>query len=184
MLHALERLGHRINQFIFAVSSRAMPEDRAFVSDHLNVKEAALFSALPDDIRKHSIVVAKKLLEVSHDAPPEISARDLVRAGLLHDIGKGIVNLSIMDRVALVTLRKWARPLYDLLADRGEGERASWIARKFYVHREHSRIAAELLEKAGTDRKMVDVVMRHSDEGRDDDPMELVLLRKVDEGEI
>ena len=184
MLRALSRLGHRINQFIFAVTSRAMPEDKGFVSDYLNVKETALFYRLPEDIRKHSIVVAKKLLELSHDAPPQVEARDLVRVGLLHDIGKGIVHLSVADRAVLVTIRKWLRPMYDLLANRGRDEHASWISRKFYVHREHANIASELLHSSGTEEKIIGIIAGHDEEPEGTDPIELVLLRKADEGRI
>jgi putative nucleotidyltransferase with HDIG domain len=184
MLRALSRLGHRINQFVFAVASRAIPEDRGFVSDYLNVKEASLFNRLPEDIRKHSIVVAKKLLELAHDAPPQVDGRELVRAGLLHDIGKGIVHLSIFDRAVLVTIHKWIRPVYDLFANRGRSERASWFSRKFYVHREHANIASELLHSAGTEEKVIGIIQGHDDEPKESDPIELVLLRKVDEGQI
>ncbi len=184
MLQPLRRLGHRINQFVFAVTSRAIPEDRAFVSDYLNLKEAALFNRLPDDIRKHSIVVAKRLIELSHDAPPEVDARELARAGLLHDIGKGIVHLGIADRAVLVTARKWMRPFYDLLADRGRSERASWLSRKFYVHREHGNIASELLRSSGTEEKVIGIIRAHDEPPSGGDPVELVLLRKVDEGQI
>jgi putative nucleotidyltransferase with HDIG domain len=179
-----DRVALRFKQFMFAVSSRAHSEDTKFVSEYLTVNETALFERLPDDIRKHLIHIAKKLLSVSREAPPEMDVRLLVRVGLLHDIGKGIVHLSIADRVVMVILRRAMPSLYNSLADRGHNERAGRIARKFYVHREHAKIAADLLGAAGTEHKVIDIINRHSSKPAADDPIELVLLRKADEVQI
>jgi putative nucleotidyltransferase with HDIG domain len=179
-----KRLSHRFNQFFFALTSRISDDDRAFVRKHLTIEETALFEQLPDDIKKHSIDISRKLLDVAHGHTKEINQKVLVRAGLLHDIGKGLVRLSVFDRVHLVLLRRLVRPLYDKLASYGGGEGSRGVFRKFYVHKEHASIAAKLLEGAGTEGKVVSIIRSHTAPAEADDPKELILLRKVDEGEL
>jgi len=155
-----DRILYRLKQFWFAVTSTMSEEDRNLVRQYLNIKEAALFFSLPEFEQKHGVVVAKKMRDEGKGIRG-IDERKLIRVGLLHDIGKAAVRLSILDKSILVVLHKFASPVYDHLAKLGEGEKSLGFFRKFYVHKHHGPIGAELLSKIGESRDIVEEVKSH-----------------------
>lgn len=119
-----------------------------------------MFFSLPEFEQKHGVVVAKKMRDEGKGIRG-IDERKLIRVGLLHDIGKAAVRLSILDKSILVVLHKFASPVYDHLAKLGEGEKSLGFFRKFYVHKHHGPIGAELLSKIGESRDIVEEVKSH-----------------------
>ena len=173
------RIFYRIKQFFRALSPRITEEDKAFVRQYLNIEEAALFDNLTRYQKKHSLAVAKKMLEVVRGSE-EVDEKGAVKFSLLHDIGKSAVRFSLFDLVILVIFRKLFRGLYNKLAKKGEGS-SSLILRKFYVHKFHGIIGAELLRRAGVSEKIADLVENHDKILEPNDPLELMLLRQLDE---
>ena len=135
----LARLLYRAQQFWFAVASFMSDEDRNFARQYLNLKEAALYFSLPGFEQKHAIVVAKKMREEGKGVR-EVEERKLIRLGLLHDVGKAAERLSILDKGVLVVVHRFLPKLYDVLAKKGEDEKAASFFRKFYVHKHHGLI--------------------------------------------
>ena len=174
------RVLYRIRQFFLAVTSRLTDDDLAFVRNHLTIPEMALFELLPRDEQKHSIAIARKMLSLAHGSALKHDKRVLAKAGLLHDVGKSAVKLGITDRAMLVVLRRMIRPVYDKLAEKGKAPNSAFVYRKFFVHREHGRIGAKALMKAGTEEKVISIVEAHDSPPRNNDPVELVFLRKID----
>lgn len=156
----LNRLLYRFKQFWFALTSKMTEEDRLFVHQHLNIKEAALFFSLPEYEQKHGVVVAQKMLKEA-EGIKMIDERKLVRLGLLHDIGKSAAKLSVWSKAILVILRRFIPPLYDRLAEMGINERSSKIFRRFYVHKHHGEIGAEILSKIAEEKEMVEEIRSH-----------------------
>jgi len=171
----LNRVVHRLKQFIFALKSRMTEDDRNFTRKYLKISEAALFDQLPEDIQKHSVMVARRALEIFMGHRYKIDERTLVRASLLHDVGKGLSRMGILDRTFLVMLRGAFPVLYDRLA--AGGGRAG-------VHRDHAELAVELLRKAGVEEEVIEAVKGHNRPAAEGDSNELMILRKIDEGEI
>jgi putative nucleotidyltransferase with HDIG domain len=174
------RVFYRIRQFLLAVTSSITDDNMAFARNHLTIPEMALFELLPHDEQKHSIVIAKKMLALAHGSALRHDKRVLAKAGLLHDVGKSAVRLGIMDRSLLVIIRRALRPVYNGLAEKGRAENTGLVYRKFYVHREHGKIGAEVLRKAGTEERVVSIVEGHDAPPKNDDPVELKFLRKID----
>jgi len=180
----LKRAVHRFRQFASAVSSRTTKEDMEFARGYLTIAEIALFERLPEDMKKHSIDVSRRMLETVQGGGAEIDERALVRIGLLHDVGKGIVKFGVFERVFLVLIRRFFGSLYHSLASRGEVDGAGSVFRKFYIHRDHGKIAAKMLRGADTEEEVLTVVESHGNIAKENDPIELILLRKCDEGEL
>jgi len=155
-----DRLFYRLKQFWFALSSKMSEEDRLFAYQHLNIKEAALFFSLPEFEQKHGVVVAKKML-ITVKGAKNMKLRKLARLGLLHDIGKSAARLSIFDKSILVVFHKILSPLYDLMAGLGKNERSLGILRKFYVHKHHGEIGAEILLKIAEEKDIVEEIRSH-----------------------
>jgi len=135
-------------------------EDRLFTHQHLNQREAAIFFTLPEFEQKHGVAVARKMLEEAAGIR-SIDQKKLVRLGLLHDVGKSAARLTILDKGLLVSLRRFAAPVYNYLAEQGRGDKAFRYFRKFFVHKHHGEVGAELLAKIGESRDIIEEIKRH-----------------------
>ncbi|OGC31404.1 hypothetical protein A2232_03895 [candidate division WOR-1 bacterium RIFOXYA2_FULL_46_56] len=152
--------------------------DWHFVKRYLNIEELALFQKLPDFEQKHSVTVAHKIEELIHGRH-DVDERKAIKLGLLHDIGKIDGHLLLFQKSFLTIIRFFLHPLYDLLAYLGEDKKARRIFRKFYIHKHHGAIGAELLEKLGEDREIV-ICTRLHDFPEKCDNIYMELLGKAD----
>ncbi|KAF0133431.1 MAG: hypothetical protein FD145_1294 [Candidatus Saganbacteria bacterium] len=174
----LDRLLYRAKQFWFAMSARMNEENRSFVHQYLNIKEAALFFSLPDYEQKHGVVVAKRMMREAADMKT-IDKRKLVRLGLLHDIGKTAIRLTILSKSLLVIIHRAIPPLYELFAKLGKDEKSRKFFRRFYVHKHHGAIGADILKKINEQSDIINEVLSHDRPCTSHD-MYMRLLDKVD----
>ncbi|MBU0573578.1 MAG: HDIG domain-containing metalloprotein [Candidatus Margulisiibacteriota bacterium] len=156
----LDRLKYRFGQLKFGLTSAMNDEDRVFVRRHLDIQEQALFNSLPDYEQKHAVVVAQKMLN-SLKGRHDLDGHKLAKIGLLHDIGKAAVRLSIFDKAAMVALKSLSPWLYDLLSQRGMKDGTPRFFRKFFVYKHHGEIGAEMLRKIGVEDEVLTCVEAH-----------------------
>lgn len=175
MLSVLDRIIYRAKQFFFAIAAQMTEEDKSFARHHLDIKESALFFSLPSFEQKHAVVVAQKMKSAAA-GNKSIDQRRLVRLGLLHDIGKSAVKLSIFDKSMLVVLHRAIPPLYNLLAKLGEPENSNPILRKFYVHKHHGVIGSKLLSRIGESQDIINEVAEHDAAKDYSDPYMKILI--------
>lgn len=95
---------YRIKQFIWAITARLDKTEEAFIKQYLLEDEQYLFNQLKVYEQKHCITVAKGLIKMYHGE----EVREMIRLGLLHDIGKikypiGPIRKSIMVLLNKVT---------------------------------------------------------------------------------
>jgi len=161
---------------MFAVFDR---NDAAFARNYLSDEEWGLFSQLPGFEKKHAVVVARKMLELAvHNQ--ELDQQKLVKLGLLHDIGKVAERNSVLSKSFLVILRYFWPGLYDWLAERGRTDRR-W--RRFYIHKHHGAIGAEMLAKIGVSGEFLSIIAKHDPRVGpilENDPIELKILQQAD----
>ncbi|MDD5594007.1 MAG: HD domain-containing protein [Candidatus Margulisbacteria bacterium] len=175
----LDRLVYRLKQFYFSMFSVYDRSDEAFARSYLNNEETALFNQLPRFEKKHAVVVARKMLELAL-YNPELDPQKLVKLGLLHDIGKLAERNSILTKSILVIIRFLSPGLYDWLADRG---RTGRLFRRFYVHKHHGAIGADMLAKIGVSGEFLSIIKKHDplvEPFGPDDPIELKILQQAD----
>lgn len=156
--------------------SRYTKADHSFARSYLNIQEMALFNQLPGFEKKHSVVVAKKLMEKAHENP-KLDERTLVKLGLLHDIGKVLEHNSIITKSILVIIRYFSPNFYNKMADKGKDNPRF---RRYYIHKHHGLVGAELLAKIGESEAILSVISRHDYDPQPDDPIELKLLQHAD----
>ena len=96
---------YRIKQFLWAVFKKKDQNDIIFVEKYLNEKERRLFYSLPEYEQVHSIRVARGVLNKSLEE--EKYDIMLIKAALLHDIGKINGGLSVIKKSILVIIDKW-----------------------------------------------------------------------------
>ncbi len=154
------RARYRVRQFTRGVRSTLAPVEIEAARAHLAPAELALFLGAEARDRRHSVDLFEALREVG------ASESELV-AALLHDVGKG--RLQTWHRVAFVLLNAAGVRLEAEGAAGQDGWRqALWRLRH------HAALGATLLEAAGSDARVVQLVRRHtdalSDGAAEDDP--------------
>ena len=145
-----ENIFYRIKQFYWAITSKVNKDDINFVINILNIKELELFNKLSVQEQKHSIKVAydiKFLCEKNN----KIDMNLLLKAALLHDIGKIYRRLNLIDKSVIVLLNSISK---------GKIKRFS-KNKKINVYYNHGRIGSELLESIECDEKLLYLVEHH-----------------------
>ena len=142
---------YRIRQGLSSLVARMGAEDWALVDHHLSPSERLLFEglAIPDQV--HSVRVLRSLLESGTTDPI------LLKAALLHDVGKSRCRITVVHRTAAVLLRALLGgiPAFDVRSD----GRRWWLP--FYVLANHPRIGAYMLARVGTDERVWRLVELH-----------------------
>ncbi len=143
----------------------ARPDD-AFAQCWLEDREGEAYRAMDPRDREHACRVAQRLLALHPDAESHV-----VRAALLHDVGKAVRPYRVWERVLVHVWTPGAATAERL----PRAWRGAWRA-----HREHASIGAAWLRGLGVDVRVVDLVARHHQPpGRDE---ALRQLASADEG--
>jgi hypothetical protein len=93
---------YRVKQFFKALSVKVTMDDKKFVGNYLNEGERELFYSLPEYEQAHCLRVAKDVLRNCRTSGEK--QRVIVRAALLHDIGKLAGGLNIVTKSIMVLL--------------------------------------------------------------------------------
>lgn len=175
----LANIIYRLKQFWFGMSANYTGSDEAFARSYLNSQEQALFNQLPRFEKKHAVVVARKMRQMAL-YNPELDQRKLVRLGLLHDVGKVLERNSVITKSILVLIRYFLPSIYDQLAEIG---RTNSHFRRYYIHKHHGAVGAELLEKLGVSAEILMMIKKHDpriEPFAPTDPLELKILQEAD----
>lgn len=175
----LNKIIYRFQQFYSGMFSVYTKADEAFARSYLSSHELALFNQLPSFEKKHAAVVAHKMLDLAL-YNPELDQRKLVKLGLLHDIGKVAERNSIFTKSMLVVIRFLFPVFYDWLADKGKDNSRF---RRYYIHKHHGAVGAELLQKIGVSSEFLSIIKKHDplvEPFGPEDPIELKILQQAD----
>lgn len=154
-------------------------KDEEFASSYLNIQEMALFNQLPGFEKKHCVRVAKRMLKLVH-GDPDIDDRKMAKLGLLHDIGKISERNTTFTKAWLVVVRFFFPKYYNKIADLGETDPKY---RRYYVHKHHGAIGAQLLAKMGESSEFLSIISKHDpyvEPLGQDAPIELKILQQAD----
>ena len=168
----LNRAVWRVRQFGHAVWSRpdsAVDADlqRLLASD----QQWRLLARLTPFDRAHHLRVHQLLTEAGHDDP------DLLRAALLHDIGKadGRGRVNVVHRTTHVLLGRLLSAALDRLAVNG-----GWFRHGIWLSVHHATIGAELAASAGASERCCRLIASHHRPDRDLDPLQAALTAADD----
>lgn len=171
----------RVKQLLSAMGALITPKDEEFVKQHLNLSEQKLFHQMSIPDRRHCLNVTKTVITLA-EKNQVANLNILVKAALLHDVGRQGGTVSTVDKVIGVILRavlgdkmveKWSKV--------GRGSRWKNLRNALYVNAHHPRIGAELLRNSGTQAEVVQLVSCHHLPAQLKDTIELTLLRKADD---
>lgn len=156
---------YRSRQFFGSVRPRVDEVLREQAFAILNDSQRTLFSSMTTRDKQHCLDVYNALREKGHDD------NDLLIAALLHDAGKGTIEL--WHRVAFVVLEATSPRLLDRFARPGNG--GNW-RQALHRCRNHPELGAELARQAGSSERVVTLISEH---GADD--RQMAALKAADE---
>ncbi len=156
---------YRSRQFFGSVRPRVDESLREQAFALLNDGQRQLFSSMTTRDQQHCLDVYSALREQGHDDG------DLLVAALLHDAGKGKIEL--WHRVAFVLLEATAPKLLDRVARPGDSD--DW-REALYRCRNHPELGAELAREASSSDRVSSLISEHGADER-----QMAALKSADE---
>lgn len=149
----VSRVAYRVWQALVGIHPRLEARDLAEARRWLSPAQFDLWLRQSPRDQAHTLRVARLLRARGH------TARPLMQAALLHDVGKIAGRPRLIHRTIWV-LAKFLPPRWQaaLIADRG------W-RRPFWALAEHPRLGAEMARAAGSDDDVVWLIAHHQDAG-------------------
>jgi hypothetical protein len=145
------RLAYRARQFWNALSGSRKRVETSKLLRYLNPVQIVLFQRMKPAEQVHAYGILERLQESGHHDP------DLLAAAVLHDVGKILSPLSLLDRVVIVLGHR----LFPRCSRRwGEG-RLNRLRRPFIVAAHHPDWGADLAMRAEASPLAVELIRRH-----------------------
>ena len=159
-----ERLKNTLWRTTVALIPKFARADDAFAERLLPKEEHTLYLKMDVRDRDHACTVTKTLLADYPDASCE-----LLRAALLHDVGKTRVAYNPLSRIVAALYTPWDIPAQPHLS----GVRGLW-----QIKRHHHRYGAQMIRLAGGSERVAEIVAKHHHPAGDADAAR---LKEVDE---
>lgn len=180
---------HRIRQLLHAFTANMAAEDRQFVAQYLSLKEQQSFYAMDVNSQKHCVLVARTCLQLLSPqadstlafSPDKVNSKQLLRAALLHDIGKIKGDLNTWERVMVVVIKQFCPKLAIRLSSDSHNGETTGLSHAIYVHHHHSRLGQEKAITLGVEDEVCSLIANHHCAPYSGEPLELTILRRSDD---
>lgn len=157
---------YRIGQFLKGLTAHIPLEGTVLLDRYLNRQERKIFMELPKHERRHAIATAFSVINLSSNSYNDT----MIKAALLHDIGKIKAKTGIIKKSVLVLMDRFLPSLSNKLSE---------SMKMFYIYYNHPEVGADILKTLNTEDGVVDLVRyHHSDTCRDIEHMDI--LKKAD----
>ena len=153
----IARFPHLVRRFCGVLSARVDASELVTLDRYLNASERDLFLLMRVADQRHSLDLCRRLEGDGHTDP------DLLRAALLHDVGKAFGPLPLPHRVIFSFCRLVSPGLASWLARR---DSPRWC-RPFFLAANHADIGARAAARAGSNPRVVGLIGGHDSPGRD-----------------
>jgi hypothetical protein len=134
---------------VIAAWGRSVPDAEA--RPYLTDAEFALYLGMSRAERMHHLRVMRALRNAGHTHPA------LMKAALLHDVGKSRYPFLLPHKVLVVLVKAFAPGRFKVW---GGGEPHGW-KRPFVISAQHPAWSAEMAQAIGTDPLAVELMRRH-----------------------
>ena len=149
----LTRLAYRSRQFWQALFGPRTQVEVAEILPYLSLSQVVLFKRMQAAEQAHALRVFARLKAAGQND------RDLLVAALLHDVGKVLVPMTLLERVVIVLAKRISPRVLDSW---GVG-RPRGLRRPFVIAAQHAGWGADLAARAGASSGAVDLIRRHQD---------------------
>jgi putative nucleotidyltransferase with HDIG domain len=157
-----------VKQFYWSLTAIISVDDEELIDRYLDIEEKKLLKRLSVYEQKHSVNVAREVLKRGKEEG--ISNKSLIKAALLHDVGKGLKKLNPIEKSIIVILDNITKGKLKKL-DR---------VKKVDIYYSHAEKGYELLKTAGKyDERFLYLIRNHHNMDIINDS-ELDLLIKCD----
>ena len=146
----------RVKQFYINISDKMTENDYDYAREILNDEEFDLFLKLSKSEQKHSIRIAKDIefvIENEKTSDKDIlnNKELLIRASLLHDIGKSRKRLNVIDKSIIVILNKLTNGKLKNIKK----------SQKIQCYYNHSEYGYEILKDMVKEELILDIIRNH-----------------------
>jgi putative nucleotidyltransferase with HDIG domain len=165
----LSRLIYRFHQFwntLPGVNQRVKTENLLL---YLSPSQVILFRRMQRSEQFHAFRMLEQLKASGQTDP------DLLAAALLHDVGKALYPLSIIERAIIVLGNHFFLQKVTTWSEEGPNR----LRRPFFIAAHHPEWGAELAKQAGASLRTVELIRRHQEKSSIKDPL-LAALQAVD----
>ncbi len=167
---------HRLRQFKKALIAKLTFTDVEFVRKYLSHPEQILFYCMRVYDQKHALEVAGKCL-AENFLDGDINRAKLIRAALLHDVGKAYTKVSLFIRVLYVL----SGIKYDRVEANKQKDRTKpTFLNQLYVLSRHADLGALMLEQIDEDKEIIEVVRNHNSSPQSQESHILPIIRSID----
>ncbi|MBD7916396.1 HD domain-containing protein [Clostridium sp. Sa3CUN1] len=144
---------YRVKQFIWGFTSLFKKIDDTYLTKFLDEEEIKIFNKLKHNDKHHCIRVCKDSIKMRNSLNINVDMYRLGRAALLHDVGKSVKHLSLIEKSILVILDKITN---------GKIKKYTNI-KQINVYYNHPKIGSEILKNNGfnNDKELLDIVQYH-----------------------
>lgn len=171
----MSALTGRVRQTLQFVTSWARPVLDEQAKKYLTLAEYNLYMKMHRSERQHHLRVLNDLLQSGHQNP------SLLKAALLHDVGKTRFRFGLFQRVLVVVVKSVFPAWFELW---GQAEPVGW-KQPFVVSARHPEWSAEMGEAVHMEALAVELIRRHQapipDPPRTEADRLLVLLKAADD---
>jgi hypothetical protein len=171
---------HEIKQFCAALSAKIYAQDEELLCKYLNHNEKQLFLRQRIFIQRHAFDTAHRILGYI-EGTESINNNLIMKAALLHDVGKSYVFLPFWVAPVSVLIKKFFHRLLPLLTNKGSHHNSPLLWKYFYTYEFHPEIGEKMLSELAVEKEVLMLVRQHHKPPGPNEPIELSLLRRADE---
>lgn len=159
---------YRIKQFIWALTAHITHSDEEFIMEYLNKNEINIFNEMSDMDKKHSINTARDVKEAC--ISKKINENMMIKVALLHDIGKSMYKMNVIEKSIVVLLNKFSK---------GNIKKYSNI-KCINIYYNHANIGYEILKKFDYSELFLFLIKNHHNSDIISNKEELDILQYCD----
>ncbi len=145
------RIFYRISQFFSVIFSKPDKNQLLIVNEVLDPDQLELFIKLQSSEQMHAIHTMTKVEALG------FTNSEYLKAALLHDVGKIVNPLTLLERIMIVIWRKLFPKSFENLSDK---DLEGW-KRGLVISRDHPKWGAELISNTDLPESMIFVVRNH-----------------------
>lgn len=155
-------------------------QDIKIIDTYLDESGKFLFYQMSRFDQHHALAVTRAILDELKDSPPSEDYDMLIKAALLHDVGKVQGDFNFFSRILVALVKRISPTMRGKLAFTNPNTYWEKVRYGFYVDLVHPLRGAHMAKIFGIEPAIVEMIRRHHDPPQQEHSSELALLQKAD----